>query len=177
MKWRKTLRDLWHFTTLGIKKYKTKGNGVMKLLWQSGLYWPWNTWLIWKTLPCNPIYVTSYIYGVVPRKPYVNPCNPIYVTGYIPFLSLLTLSHSSHFMTYRICPFFAFFPLISFFLSKNIRTFASVCTTSFTWLCCFFACRYHWVRRQKQMGSALKALLLKTELSIWMTLLSCQWCA
>ena len=155
MKWRKTLRDLWHFTTRGIKEYKTKGNGVMILLWQSGLYWPWNTKLIWKSLPCNPIYVT----------------------GYIPFLSLLTLFHSSHFMTYRICPFFAFFPLISFFLSKNIRTFASVCTTSFTWLCCFFACRYHWVHRQKQTGSALRALLLRTELSIWMTLLSYQWCA
>ena len=155
MKWRKTLRDLWHFTMLGIKKYKTKGNGVMMLLWQSSLYWPWNTWLIWKTLPCNPIYVI----------------------GYIPFLSLLTLFHSSHFMTCRICPFFAFFPLISFFLSKNIRTFASVCTTSFTWLCCFFACHYHWMRRQKQTGSALKALLLRTELSIWMTLLSYQWCA
>ena len=155
MKWRKTLRDLWHFTTLGIKEHKTKGNGVMILLWQSGLYWPWNTKLIWKTWPCNPIYVT----------------------GYIPFLSLLTLSHSSNFMTCRICPFFAFFPLISFFLSKNIRTFASVCTTSFTWLCCFFACHYHWVRRQKQMGNALKALLPRTELSIWMTLLSYQWCA
>ena len=155
MKWRKTLRDLWHFTMLGIKEHKTKGNGVMMFLWQSGLYWPWNTKLIWKSLPCNTIYVT----------------------GYIPFLSLLTLFHSSNFMTCRICPFFAFFPLISFFLSKNIRTFASVCTTSFTWLCCFFACRYHWVRRQKQMGNALKALLPRTELSIWMTLLSYQWCA